>query len=186
MPTVIAATGLLLQAWTQPPIPNLKCKSPSISCAVSSGVENLPCGCLYLSLLWLPTSLTIHALQCSLNKQETFPASPAGSNPCCVAGIDTATGSKIEITKPDNFDAAIEKLGLDHALGSLRLMRFKPPATDENTNVANLPAGGSSQQAGNAEQTSNAKDGVSSPWLMLQVQLGLPLAPAELCDLVCR
>ena len=82
-------------------------------------------------------------------------------------------------------------MGLEHALGSLRLMRFTEPATtptDENVNVANLPAGtgadSSDRQEGAAAQQSD--DDKGSPWLPLQLQLGLPLAPAELCDLVCR
>lgn len=107
------------------------------------------------------------------------------------AGIDTATGSKVEIQKPANLDMAIQKLGLEHALGSLRLMQFTdPPAAPSNENVdtANLPeaaAGDSSdRQGGAAVQESDGSGG--APWLPLQLQLGLPLAPAELCNLVCR
>lgn len=110
------------------------------------------------------------------------------------AGIDTATGSKVEIQRPANLDAAIQGLGLEHALGSLRLMQFTHPATaptNENVNVANLPAGTAGDSSDRQEEAAvtqggQSNDGNSSPWLPLQLQLGLPLAPAELCDLVCR
>ena len=100
----------------------------------------------------------------------------------------------MEIQRPSNLDTAIQKLGLEHALGSLRLMRFTEPAaapTDENVDVANLPAGtggdSSDRQEGAAVQPIVQSDvDKGGPWLPLQLQLGLPLAPAELCDLVCR
>lgn len=107
------------------------------------------------------------------------------------AGIDTATGSKIEIQKPPNLDTAIQKLGLEHALGSLRLMRFTDPSgtpTNENINVANLPAATPEESDAKQEmqQSGQSDESDGGPWLPLQLQLGLPLAPAELCNLVCR
>lgn len=82
--------------------------------------------------------------------------------------------------RPANFDAAVKKLGLQHALGSLRLVNFDSScatASNENVDVANMPT-----QAHQADEQS-ADQGA---WVPLQLQLGLPLVPAELCDLVCR
>ena len=90
--------------------------------------------------------------------------------------------------RPAYFDAAVKKLGLQHALGSLRLVRFdssSPAASNENIDVANMPT--QAQQGG--KQSTASQEGQSdgeSPWVPLHLQLGLPLAPAELCDLVCR
>ena len=90
--------------------------------------------------------------------------------------------------QPAYFDAAMKRLGLQHALGSLRLVRFdssSPAASNENIDVANMPT-----QALQADKQSGAnQEGQSDdqcPWVPLHLQLGLPLAPAELCDLVCR
>lgn len=92
------------------------------------------------------------------------------------------------VEPPAYFDAAMKKLGLQHALGSLRLVRFdssSPVASNENVDVANLPI--QDQQAD--KQSTGGQEGQlhgQSPWVPLHLQLGLPLAPAELCDLVCR
>lgn len=107
---------------------------------------------------------------------------------CCHVGIDTRTGSTVTVERPVYFDAAVKKLGLQHALGSLRLVRFdssSPAASNENMDVVNMPA--PAQQAD--KQRTGSQEGQSddeSPWVPLHLQLGLPLTPAELCDLVCR
>ena len=60
------------------------------------------------------------------------------------------------LQRPANFDDAVKKLGLEHALGSLRFMRPTPATTsysDENVNRVNLPtdsAQDSYQEAGDA------------------------------------
>ena len=91
--------------------------------------------------------------------------------------------------RPAYFDAAVKKLGVQHALGSLRLVRFDfsspAAASNENIDVANMPT---QDQQGDKQSTAS-QEGQSddeSPWVPLHLQLGLPLAPAELCDLVCR
>lgn len=98
------------------------------------------------------------------------------------------TGSPVEVQRPANFNDAVKKLGLEHALGSLRLMRttpFNSSVSNENTN-ANLPTESQSIGRQEAVQGQDAQKIDSSAWVPLQLQLGLPLAPAELCDLVCR
>ena len=101
-----------------------------------------------------------------------------------LTGVDTRTGAKVQLQRPANFDDAVKKLGLEHALGSLRFMRSTPAATshsDENINRGNLPM--DSAQASNEADAGEKDDG---DWVPLHLQLGLPLAPAGLCDLVCR
>ncbi len=101
-------------------------------------------------------------------------------------GIDTRTGSIVQVQRPANFDDAVNKLGLKHALGSLRVMQLTSPSvvtSDENVDVSNLPT--DTQDSSSASGQDAQKDD-SSDWVPLQLQLGLPLAPAELCDLVCR
>lgn len=92
------------------------------------------------------------------------------------------------VERPAYFDAAMKKLGLQHALGSLRLVKFdspSPAASDENVDVGNLPT---QDQQADKQSTASQEGQVDSqsPWVPLHLQLGLPLAPAELCDLVCR
>ena len=96
----------------------------------------------------------------------------------------------MSIQRPANFDDAVKKLGLQHALGSLRLIKFDSPTsstTNENIDVANIPS--EAQQSDSAQQSNASpaeKSDADGPWVPLHLQLGLPLAPAELCDLVCR
>ena len=90
--------------------------------------------------------------------------------------------------RPANFDAAMKKLGLQHALGSLRLVNLDSScatASNENVDVANIPtqAQQANEQRGVSQEQQSADQGA---WVPLQLQLGLPLVPAELCDLVCR
>ncbi len=106
-----------------------------------------------------------------------------------VTGVDTRTGAKVQLQRPANFDDAVKKLGLEHALGSLRFMRSTPATTshsDENTNRGNLPVDSAqaSKEAAAARGDAGEKD--DGDWVPLHLQLGLPLAPAGLCDLVCR
>lgn len=106
----------------------------------------------------------------------------------CHAGIDTRTGSTVSVERPANFDAAMKKLGLQHALGSLRLVKFDlacATASNENIDVANMPrqAQQAEGQRGVSQEEQSADE---SAWVPLHLQLGLPLVPAELCDLVCR
>ncbi len=105
-----------------------------------------------------------------------------------LTGVDTRTGAKVQLQRPANFDDAVKKLGLEHALGSLRFMRSTPATTshsDENVNRGNLPdSAQDSNEAAAARGDAGEKDG--GDWVLLHLQLGLPLAPAGLCDLVCR
>lgn len=84
---------------------------------------------------------------------------------------------------PAHFDRAVRQLGLERALGSLRLLQAASPSAlaSENVNTANLPPQSHAQAA---QPESGAAD--KGGWVPLQLQLGLPLAPAELCDRVCR
>lgn len=108
--------------------------------------------------------------------------------PCLRTGVDTRTGAKVQLQRPANFDDAVKKLGLEHALGSLRFMLSSPATashSDENVNRGNLPD--SAQDSNEAAATRGdaiEKDG--GDWVPLHLQLGLPLAPPGLCDLVCR
>lgn len=106
----------------------------------------------------------------------------------CHAGIDTRTGSTVSVKRPANFDAAVNKLGLQHALGSLHLVKFDSSCatvSNENVDVANMPtqAQQAEEQRGVSQEEQSANE---SAWVPLHLQLGLPLVPAELCDLVCR
>lgn len=106
----------------------------------------------------------------------------------CHAGIDTSTGSIVSLERPANFDAAVKTLGLQHAVGSLRLVKFDSScatASNENIDVANMPT--QAQQADmQRDVTQEEQSADQSAWVPLHLQLGLPLMPAELCDLVCR
>ena len=99
------------------------------------------------------------------------------------SGVDTKTGSVVPVKKPVHFDDAVHKLGLEHALGSLRLLKSPSSSShsSENVNTANLPT-----QHQTAQETTSQQGAEEGQWVPLQLQLGLPLAPAELCDLVCR
>ena len=95
----------------------------------------------------------------------------------------------MSVERPAYFDAAVKKLGLQHALGSLRLVQFdssSAAASNENMDMANMPtqAQQADKQSTAASREQQSDDG--SPWVPLHLQLGLPLVPAELCDLVCR
>ena len=102
--------------------------------------------------------------------------------------MDTRTGATVQLQRPANFGDAVKKLGLEHALGSLRFMRSTRATTshsDENVNRGNLPdSAQDSNEAGAARGDAGEKDG--GDWVPLHLQLGLPLAPPGLCDLVCR
>ena len=107
----------------------------------------------------------------------------------CGAGVDTRTGSTVQIQRPANFDDAIQKLGLEHALGSLRFMTPTPTSnclSNENVDVANLPPDVAKDQGQEGASGQHAGEKDDGQWVPLHLQLGLPLAPAELCDLVCR
>lgn len=96
----------------------------------------------------------------------------------------------MSIKRPANLDDAVKKLGLQHALGSLRLVKFDSltsPVTNENVGVANMLS--QAQHTDSAQQSAASpveKTDADSLWVPLHLQLGLPLAPAELCDLVCK
>ncbi|KAL3158901.1 hypothetical protein ABBQ32_011616 [Trebouxia sp. C0010 RCD-2024] len=112
---------------------------------------------------------------------------PPLSKETSLQGIDTRTGSTVSVERPANFDAAMKKLGLQHALGSLRLVKFDlacATASNENIDVANMPrqAQQAEGQRGVSQEEQSADE---SAWVPLHLQLGLPLVPAELCDLVC-
>ena len=105
----------------------------------------------------------------------------------CDVGIDAKTGSTVSVKRPANFDVAVKKLGLQHALGSLRLVKFDHPTqlvSNENMDVSKMPS--QAQQADSTSQSAAGKADEDGAWLPLQLQLGLPLTPAELCDMVCR
>ena len=108
------------------------------------------------------------------------------SQPLVCSGVDTRTGTTVSVQQPADFESAVTKLGLQYALGSLRLMRCPSVGhiSFENVNTANLPA--QSQDAQEATVQQGLPGGNKPEWVPLQLQLGLPLAPAELCDLVCR
>lgn len=112
---------------------------------------------------------------------------PPLSKGSMLQGVDTRTGATVQLQRPANFDDAVKKLGLEHALGSLRFMRSTPATTshsDENVNRGNLPdSAQDSNEAGAVRGDAGEKDG--GDWVPLHLQLGLPLAPPGLCDLVC-
>lgn len=106
-----------------------------------------------------------------------------------LTGVDTRTGAKVQLQRPANFDDAVKKLGLEHALGSLRFMRPTPATTahsDENVNRSNLPMDSAQDSSEEAAAKGDAGEKDGGDWVPLHLQLGLPLAPAALCDLVCR
>ncbi len=106
-----------------------------------------------------------------------------------LTGVDTKTGAKVQVQRPANFDDAVNKLGLEHALGSLRFMRPTPATTahsDENVNRSNLPMDSAQDSSEEAAAGGDAGEKDGGDWVPLHLQLGLPLAPAALCDLVCR
>ncbi len=109
--------------------------------------------------------------------------------PSLLIGVDTKTGAKVQVQRPANFNDAVKKLGLEHALGSLRFLRPAPATTahsDENVNRSNLPADGAQDSNEEAAARGDAGEKDGGDWVPLHLQLGLPLAPAALCDLVCR
>lgn len=106
-----------------------------------------------------------------------------------LTGVDTRSGAKVQLQRPANFDDAVKKLGLEHALGSLRFMRPTPATTsysDENVNRVNLPTDSAQDSYQEAAARGDAGEKDDGDWMPLHLQLGLPLAPAGLCDLVCR
>ena len=108
---------------------------------------------------------------------------------CLVSGIDTKTGATVQVQRPANFYIAVEKLGLQHALGSLQLLKLDVDSSvpsNENVNMANLPAEVDSSDKHGAAEGQDTQEDEGCQRVPLQLQLGLPLTPAELCNLVCR
>ncbi|KAK9836344.1 hypothetical protein WJX81_007135 [Elliptochloris bilobata] len=87
-----------------------------------------------------------------------------------VEAVDSHSGDVVKIAPPPVLSKALAELGLDRALGSLRLLQLDPPqeATAPGDTAAVL-----------------ARAAAAPAWTPLQARLGMPLQPLGLCTAVC-